>query len=200
MLLMLEDEHKEHLSFLMKVELEVVQKFCQIALEFLKKGSNPKLYQSAAQKLSVDALTVQNGVQGLMYLLTESSKLMVSEIDFQDSILVLGFNEELKKELLRVYLDNRKEIREILSEMSMDFPHYHNLEWRLDIELASRSLRHQVNPNILLKLHTKDYDEEETTILQTDPVNLVHMTEVLEDALAQVKAQHSRRILRNINK
>ncbi|XP_071954791.1 COMM domain-containing protein 2-like [Antedon mediterranea] len=200
MLLMLEDEHKDHLSFLTQVEIDVVQKFCQIALDFIKNGSNPKLYQSAAQKLSVDALTVQNGVQGLMYLLTESSKLMVSEIDFQDSILVLGFSEELKKELLQMYMENRKEIREIMLEMSMDFPHYHDLEWRLDVELASRSLRHQVIPNILLRFHTKEYDENKSMLLQTDPVNLVHMTEVLEDALDQVKTQHSRRILRNINK
>lgn len=82
----------------------------------------------SAEKLGVDVLTVQNGVEGLMYLLTECSKLLVghwsieetgfvsfclvpspsapsiqvNEIDFQDSIMVLGFSEELNKELLEV--------------------------------------------------------------------------------------------------
>ncbi len=35
------------------------------------------LQNSFPEKLSVDATTVEHGVQGLMYLLTECSKLMV---------------------------------------------------------------------------------------------------------------------------
>ncbi|XP_022088115.1 COMM domain-containing protein 2-like isoform X1 [Acanthaster planci] len=200
MLLVLEDEHKEHLNFLVSVNVEVVQEFCRIAMEFIRKGINHKMYLVAAQKLKVDAETVQHGVEGLMYLLSESAKLMVTEIDFQDSILTLGFSEELKQELLRLYLDNRKEIRTIQSEMAMDLPHYHNLEWRLDIELASRSLHHQTNPSLLLKLHTEESGSKTTQLLETDPSNLLHMTQCLESALAEVKSQHCRRIMRNINK
>lgn len=37
-----------------------------------------------------------------MYLLVESAKLMVTEIDFLDSIMILGYEEELNKELLAV--------------------------------------------------------------------------------------------------
>ncbi|PIO16129.1 hypothetical protein AB205_0034260 [Aquarana catesbeiana] len=64
---------------------------------------------------------------------------MVSEIDFQDSVLVLGFPEELNKVLLQLYLDNRKEIRQILSELEPDLPHYHNLEWRLDVQVSPQA-------------------------------------------------------------
>ena len=54
--------------------------------------------------------------------------------------MVLGFSEDLNDEMLRLYLEHRKEIRAILSEMSMDLPHYHNLEWRLDVQVTkSRS-------------------------------------------------------------
>ncbi|XP_070539382.1 COMM domain-containing protein 2-like [Ptychodera flava] len=200
MLLLLEDEHKEHLSFLTDVDVDVVKEFCKIAMEFIRKGSNPKVYQSAAQKLEVKTEIVQNGVEGLMYLLTECAKLMISEIDFQDSIMTLGFNEDLKQALLQFYLENRKEIYEVLSKMSMDLPHYHNLEWRLDIQLASRSLRHQIHPLITMKLHTEDSGEEHVKVLQTDPVNLIHLTRTLEGALAEMKSTHCRRIVRNINK
>lgn len=90
----------------------VVGEFGRIAVEFLRKGSNPKIYEGAASKkafwtwhvlinhtnlecmttklhasqgflffalgkLNVSAETVQHGVEGLVYLLTESSKLMV---------------------------------------------------------------------------------------------------------------------------
>ncbi|XP_061050557.1 COMM domain-containing protein 2 isoform X3 [Eubalaena glacialis] len=149
MLLDLSEEHKEHLAFLPQVDSAVVAEFGRIAVEFLRRGSNPKIYEGAASKkgggtalktarrrrLSVSSDTVQHGVEGLIHLLTESSKLMISELDFQDSVFVLGFSEELNKLLLRLYLDNRKEIRTILSELAPDLPSYHSLEWRLDVQL-----------------------------------------------------------------
>lgn len=198
MLLVLEDSHKEHLSFLSQVDVEVVKEFCRISMEFIRKGSNPKVYQGAAQKLGVDAETVQHGVEGLMYLLSESSKLMLSEIDFQDSIITLGFSEALRGSLLDMYLSHRGEIRTVLSHMSLDLPHYHSLEWRLDIQLASRALRHQMTPQVMLKLHMKDGEVRDTHLLQTDPVNLVHLTQVLDAALQEMKSPYCRRIARNI--
>ncbi|XP_041349008.1 COMM domain-containing protein 2-like [Gigantopelta aegis] len=198
MLLVLEDQHKKHLSFLNDVSIDVVRELCKITMELIRKGSNVKVYQKASQKLEVSPETVQHGIEGLMYLLTESSKLMLNEVDFQDSILTLGFEESVRAALLEMYLENRTEIRTILNEMSMDLPHYHNLEWRFDIQLASRSLRRQISPQILFKLHTKDGGNLETQVLQTDPVNLVHMTKVLDDALQEMKSAYCRRIVRNI--
>lgn len=40
--------------------------------------------------------------------------------------------------------------------MSMDISHYHDLEWRLDVQLDSRSLQRQVQPSVILRLHTKE--------------------------------------------
>ena len=79
MLLLLSDEHKEHLSFLTQVDAEgktswlstlvhvvhtllhnkrtnnscsaVVKEFCRISLEFIRKGTNPRVYQTAARTL-----------------------------------------------------------------------------------------------------------------------------------------------------
>uniref|UniRef100_A0A9J8AIE5 Uncharacterized protein n=1 Tax=Cyprinus carpio carpio TaxID=630221 RepID=A0A9J8AIE5_CYPCA len=48
MLLVLSEEHKEHLGFLSEVDPAVVGEFGRIAVEFLKKGSNPKIYEGAA--------------------------------------------------------------------------------------------------------------------------------------------------------
>ena len=72
MLLVLSEEHKLHLGFLAQVDVEgalislsqhcmclsaycksvfaVVKEFCKISLEFIKKGTNPKLYQSAGRE------------------------------------------------------------------------------------------------------------------------------------------------------
>lgn len=98
----------------------VVREFCRISMEFIRNGPNTRLYTGAArkrqertmqifyffsfltEKLGVDTATVRQSVQGLMFLLVESSKLSVSEIDFLDSIMILGFEEELNKELYSV--------------------------------------------------------------------------------------------------
>ena len=51
--------------------------------------------------------------------------------------MTLGFSEEMRQALLELYLSRRREIREILNEMAMDLPHYHNLEWRFDVEVRN---------------------------------------------------------------
>ncbi|XP_039342824.1 COMM domain-containing protein 2 isoform X2 [Mauremys reevesii] len=149
-------------------------------------------------KLNVSSDVIQHGVEGLTYLLTEGSKLMISEIDFQDSVLVLGFSEELNKLLLQLYLDNRKEIRSILGELAPKLPSYHSLEWRLDVQLASRSLRQQIKPAVTIKLHLDQNGDQTTKILQTDPATLLHLIQQLEQALGEMKTNHCRRIVRNI--
>ncbi|XP_009332283.1 PREDICTED: COMM domain-containing protein 2 [Pygoscelis adeliae] len=149
-------------------------------------------------KLNVGVDTIQHGVEGLTYLLTESSKLMISEIDFQDSIHVLGFSDELNKLLLQLYLDNRKEIRSILSELAPKLPSYHSLEWRLDVQLASRSLRQQIKPAVTIKLHLNQNEDQTAQVLQTDPSTLLHLIQQLEQALGEMKTNHCRRIVRNM--
>ena len=58
--------------------------------------------------------------------------------------------------LLQVYQENCQEVRAILSQMTLDLPHYHDLEWRLEVQLASRSLQQQALPSLSLRLHTRD--------------------------------------------
>lgn len=176
----------------------MVAEFGRIAVEFLRRGSNPKIYEGAARKLNVSSDTIQHGVEGLTYLLTESSKLMISELDFQDSVFVLGFSEELNKLLLQLYLDNRKEIRTILNELAPRLPSYHSLEWRLDVQLASRSLRQQIKPAVTIKLHLDQNGDHSTHFLQTDPATLLHLVQQLEQALEEMKTNHCRRVVRSI--
>ncbi|XP_071342864.1 COMM domain-containing protein 2 [Trachinotus anak] len=202
MLLVLSEDHKEHLAFLPTVDTAVVGEFGRIALEFLRRGSSPKIYEGAARKLSVPVDMVQHGVEGLMFLMTESSKHMISEVDFLDSVLALGFGDELNQILLQLYLQHHSQIRSILSQLPSNLPAYHNLEWRLDVQLASRSVRQQVIPMLTMRLLlTRGPDsrsDHSVRVLQTDPSTLLHLISTLEAALAAMKTSHSRRILRNI--
>ncbi|XP_035800140.1 COMM domain-containing protein 2 isoform X2 [Amphiprion ocellaris] len=176
MLLVLSEEHKEHLAFLPKVDTK--------------------------EKLCVPVEIVQHGVEGLMFLMLESSKHMLSEVDFLDSVLVLGFDEELNQILLQLYLQHHNQIRSILSHLPSSLPAYHNLEWRLDIQLASRLCRQQVIPMLTMRLlltrGCDSHSDYSSRVLQADPSTLLYLISTLEAALAAIKTSHGRRILRNI--
>uniref|UniRef100_A0A1X7UF49 COMM domain-containing protein n=1 Tax=Amphimedon queenslandica TaxID=400682 RepID=A0A1X7UF49_AMPQE len=99
---------------------------------------------------------------------------------------------------LDLYEENSSEIRSLLMSMSLDLPHYTDLEWRLEAQLSSRSLERQVQPSILLRLHTEEEGVPSVYTIETDPVNLIHLTNSLETALAEIKSQHCRRLMRGI--
>ncbi|KAM6063436.1 COMM domain-containing protein 2 isoform 1-T1 [Chlamydotis macqueenii] len=198
MLLVLSEEQKAHLGCLPRLGGAAVGELGRLAVELLRRGAAPRACEAAARKLNIAADTIQHGVEGLTYLLTESSKLMISEVDFQDSIHVLGFSDELNALLLQLYLDNRKEIRSVLSELAPELPSYHSLEWRLDVQLASRSLRQQIKPAVTIKLHLNENEDQTAQVLQTDPSTLLHLIQQLEQALGEMKTNHCRRIVRNM--
>ncbi|GFT83735.1 COMM domain-containing protein 2 [Nephila pilipes] len=198
MLLILDDIHKQHLDILKNIDEKIIKEFCRISVEHLFKGSNPKVYQSAAQRLNVELDIVQNAITGITQLLIEATKVMASEMEFRDSIIVLGFNSLSQEELVKCYMEHNQEIRSLLSSLNMGIPHYKNLEWRLDVQIASRTLRRPLEPSILLKLQLEEESKSENIILEADPSNIIHMTQVLDQALQEAKSQHFRRIMRSI--
>jgi len=195
--LALDERHKQDLSFLSNVSPELVAEFCKISLEFLRNGANKKLYASAAQKLKVEVRVVASSVEGLSYLFSECAKHNLSENDLQENLTLLSFPPQLNDQLKSLFLSNKKEIRSILQEKGFSFPQYQNLEWRLDVQIGSRSLRHQTEPVFLLKLETLN-PTPTSQFLQTDFVNLKNLSFELDLALSEMKNAHCRRIMRNI--
>jgi len=107
----------------------------------------------------------------------------------------------------------------LLPDLSLQVPHYHNLEWRLDVQLGSRMLRSQIAPTLLVERETRDVqaptaDSEDPAtaaapaataatashkhLLQLDWANLDHLVQQLERAVKEVNTKHSRRVLRYV--
>lgn len=120
-------------------------------------------------------------------------------------MLTIGFSTEQQSVLSKFYESKQNEIQDVLAKLEVKEPHYHDLEWRFEVVLASRSLRDQVTPMITMDLQLKmenGVDKEEHVdhvLLQTDPTNLVHITEELEKALNESRSRHSRKIQRVLN-
>ncbi|XP_043683077.1 COMM domain-containing protein 2 isoform X2 [Vespula pensylvanica] len=186
MLLTLRPDHKKHVLFLME----------QTPQDYLQKGPNMKLYHAAAQKLEVELDVIKNSVEGLINLLLESCNHKLSNEDFRDSIIALGFSEENEAILSKLYITKKKEISNIIAATGFKIPEYHDLEWRFEVQTASRTLLKQVSPLITLDLTLKNNENMEHILLQTDPVNLLHMAQELEEALKEGYSQHTRQVSR----
>lgn len=127
--------------------------------------------------------------------------LQLSEADFRDSVLTIGFSAEQQSVLSKFYDSKQNDIQEVLSKQEIKEPHYHDLEWRFEVVVSSRALLEQVTPLVTMDLQLKTENEEDVkhVLLQTDPTNLVHLTEQLEKALNESRSRHSRKIQRALN-
>ena len=199
MLLKLSSDHLEHLEFLKKIDVDVAIEFANISLQFLQNGINKKMFKAASQKLNVEISVVENSIFGLMQLFLEASKMKLNDLDFYDSLMVHSFSSELATMIKDLYLQNVKSLSSNLKVNMPQLPRYKNLEWRLDIKLASRSLYNQLSPAILLKLAVENHVGTETKLLQTDLSTLHHMIAEIEDALNQSKSKHVQRFIRNLS-
>ncbi|XP_050462521.1 COMM domain-containing protein 2 isoform X1 [Cataglyphis hispanica] len=204
MLLTLKPDHKKHILFLTEQSPPVLQDFCKLALDYLQKGPNVKVYNAAAQKLNVELNIIKNSVEGLVNLLLESCKhkfLQLNAEDFRDSVIALGFTEEKEAILSKLYSVKKDEILNALEGIGFKLPEYYDMEWRFEVQTASRSLLKQVAPLITIDLSLKNpdnSDEIEHVLLQTDPINLLHITQELEEALQESRSSHIRRISRAV--
>lgn len=213
--LSISDDHKNQLRLLQTQDTHVVKEFCRLATLFLKQEVNPRVFSSAANKLGVQPLQVEESIQALVFLLSQSSQTSLSQTDFKELAASLGFAEDAAQALTDTYTENELELKEYLKRMGVQFPNYQNLEWRFDILVGSRTLHHIAEPLIMLQLsldrgshqETKDSTHDlrakddnfksDKLLLQTDPNNLVHMTTVLEEALQEARTHHSRRVHRH---
>lgn len=56
-------------------------------------------------------------------------------MDFRDSILTVGFNEDQSKILQELYNSQLSELSRVMVERTVDFPQFKNMEWRLEAQV-----------------------------------------------------------------
>eukprot|EP00045_Choanoeca_perplexa_P002532 m.24910 g.24910 ORF g.24910 m.24910 type:complete len:199 (+) comp11565_c0_seq9:36-632(+) len=194
MLLILSAEIKAQIKFLQDIELAVATEFCRIAMQFLQSGVNRKICNSAARKLEVEAEVVTQCIQGVMNVLLESSKLALSDLDFRDSLMTLGLSSELIECLCQAYVDNQSLLRNTLQHQTNDqLRQYTSCDWRLDVQVASRALLHQLEPRFTLKLQTTDNQQH---VLQAELPVLLNVKDKLNAAIMASNSASGRSMAR----
>ena len=123
----------------------------------------------------------------------------LNEKEFKESFTVAGLKEEIINELFTSCSSNMEMIQNYLEKLKLDTFSFRNLEWRVDLKFGSRMITKSLETEIMFKLDLQnDAKQKETHILQTDPVNLIHLTNSLEDALNEIKSNYCRRVIKNI--
>lgn len=196
----LDERHKKDLQFLQQLPEEVVTEFVGTALSFLEGGARPSLYNSAARALALDVRQVEAVVEAVAHLFAAASRVLASRADFEDSLALnsVVLAASLSTHLTELYVDKLPDLRAMQQQRSVDLPHYGHLAWRLDIQLATRSLRSQMSPIFVLQLDTLQNGVRTRHYLQADYSNLKHLCDELELALKEMKTPHCSRIRRNI--
>jgi len=195
---MASDDHSEHLQFIVGLPDPALQQFCSIALDFIKNGPSRSKFAKAAGKMGVTEQQVADGVDALSHLLCDAAKDSLGPKGFAALIAPYGFTENGLKIIFQVHMDNQADIRKVLNDMSLELPHYHNMHWRLDIQVSSKSLRNTVEPSFMMRLDTKDITEGDASHhLVADFANLQHLHQELDAALKAIKQPQYRRISRS---
>lgn len=110
-----------------------------------------------------------------------------------------GVNDQLASVIVSSVMNNSNLLQNYMGNMRINTLSYKNMEWRLDVKLATRSILELLEPEVILKFDFNNgNDKKEVKILQTDIVNLNNLTNNLEEALNEIKSNHCRRVFRNI--
>ncbi|XP_065094117.1 COMM domain-containing protein 2 [Ochlerotatus camptorhynchus] len=219
---LIKQDQDKHLKFVLDQPEEVLIEFCKLAIEYINNGVNEKKCSVAARKLETTFESVKGCVDALVCLLIDSTKLHTTEEDFQ-SLRNLQFTDGQIAILWQFVNSKRNLVENILKHSNDSELHFRDLEWRLEAKVASRSMHKQAAPVIAMKLHLDsevvnehkeklqrngDAPEEEFTepstrkevLLQTDPTSLIHLIQVLEQALIDSKTHRVRNFVKSFQK
>ena len=89
------------LKFVGTLPVDQLKAFCNIALEFIKSGANPKLFERAASQVRVSPDVIENSVIGLVQILIDATKSKVGEGKFMVAATELPLSDEAKAVVLQ---------------------------------------------------------------------------------------------------
>lgn len=187
----------DEIALLRDLPVEFLGEFCRLAVSLLLSGgSGGKPYAAAAKQLKVPAERVEAAVAALAQALMVGARRGLSEKAFAGTLEELRLGDERVAAVVEAHAANWRRVRQYLSDSGPQLPHYADVSWRIDVQLASRTLRKRVEPTFLLRLDTEPGGRQQ--MLQADYASLQHVVEQLEDAARQARTSHAKRVLRYI--
>ncbi|XP_061387635.1 uncharacterized protein LOC133322685 [Musca vetustissima] len=215
---------KSHLEPLKVCEPQDVIALCKIAFDYLSNGPQEHIYEAIGKKYSLTPQEVQQAVEALISILIEATKCNADINSVKKPLMQLeGYKEEVTDILAQFVTSKKKFIEGSIKSANIRAYRLVNLEWRLEVRLASRALMKQSQVFVTMKLylHTEpknenrdllddsrnpneDIHEDEKRnrkdlLIQTDLSSLVYMIQSLEEALMESRSRRIRNIVAAIH-
>lgn len=220
----LRDLVAEDLKVFNKLSPQFCTELCTVGLTFLSQGAKKGTFKKAAIALSIDEDAVAGAVMGLCEVMLEGAKLNLSQNEFIGSINDVSWPEENKRAVSSFYEENKSILRDRVnasgsavnkaggtSGASQSFPEYRSLDWRFEVNVASRQNHDSYQPLYTLRLDTatpaaagaSGIDTEGaggamSTIFTADYTTLKSVSDALDEAVSEMKTAHSKRVMRYI--
>mmetsp|Transcript_77364 Transcript_77364/g.94841 ORF Transcript_77364/g.94841 Transcript_77364/m.94841 type:complete len:239 (+) Transcript_77364:30-746(+) len=136
-----------------------IEKFCKISVKSIVDGIKTDQIIKLAKVLEKSQEIIQKCVYAISQLFTILASNTIGEYDEQQFYVnispLFGFNKNTAKIIYSCYTQYHHTLREMLSQFKIDTPLYHNFDWRLDIQIASRAIHKTVKPVFLCKITTQ---------------------------------------------
>uniref|UniRef100_A0A1B0G0M5 COMM domain-containing protein n=1 Tax=Glossina morsitans morsitans TaxID=37546 RepID=A0A1B0G0M5_GLOMM len=229
MSLNLTTQQKLHLKTLTKCKSDDLIILCKAAFDYLANGSEQQVavYQLIAANynhLNLKSEDVQHSVEALISLLIESAKINAEDTTVERPFQELGFSDKAVQILMQFVHSKRNFIEGSIKTANIRAYRLVNLEWRLEIRLASRALMKQSQIFVTMKLylHTEPKSENrdlldntseqnavvihedekrnrKDVLVQIDLNSLKYMIQSLEEALTESRTRRVRNIIAAIH-
>ncbi|KAI8129523.1 hypothetical protein FF38_13558 [Lucilia cuprina] len=218
---------KSHLQPLTKCETPDVITLCKVAFDYLAHGpeQQQEIYQAIANKYDkqFERAEVQLAVEALISLLIEATKAKADESELKKPLTLAGFQEDTVDILTQFMTSKRNFIEGSIKTANIRAYRLVNIEWRLEVRLASRAVMKQSQVFVTMKLylHTEPKNENrdlledvedaltpvhedekrnrKDLLVQTDLNTLNYMIHSLEEALMESRSRRIRNIVEAIH-
>jgi hypothetical protein len=189
------------LDLTQKLSTPLFQDFLKLAIDLINgKPAATKIYNKAAQQLEVEPTVVEKCIKGLGLLFVNCAKKNASTQQFAQAIGEFALTDEQTALLREKYDEINTALRSTLHLQTKTGEHFESFDWRLDVEISSRSCRNIFKPVYVCQLTTKNESENSThtNVLQCDYSILNRMHDELAIAINESKTPHARRIQRYV--
>lgn len=168
----------KHLQHLDQHDTETLNQVCQIAFDSLKNGLE-----------NMEALPnedLKELVKGTMGLIIQAIKFGLLDNELNDFLCSMQCNGEYTSKLVQFYQLYKPGLSKILliHSATSSYKRHVQLHWKIEVKVASKNIREQFVPQIILRFQTKNSQyQTEYFSMQCTPADIFHIVDKLGDAL-----------------
>jgi len=186
-------------SIMTRLTTDQTRAFASTAVAFLLSEDKGTPLRALAATVKSRPEQIQKTVSGLANILLESAKARLSLASFRRAIHTLSLNTEQSAVLHEVLEQHSQDICHSAEMTGMPIPHYSHIDWRLEVEIASRTSRNSAAPKFSLRLDLDEPGQSQAIPMECSQSTLLHVQKQLEAALSEESSVHSKRFQRYIS-